>query len=194
MNSCAPAVRAARSIASRAGVGMPERDVVRDGAAKQQALLEHDADVAAQGVQVQLAHVDAVDQDPAARGIVEARDQAEQRALAGAGRADERHAAPGLDLEIDGFEHQPPLVGEARPPRSGRRRGTGRAAPGWGGDSTSTGASSTSNTRRAPVTLCCSVLTMVAMPVICVANCCSRPANTISCPSVSASRATSEPP
>ena len=74
------------------------------------------------------------------------------------------------------------------------RRGIGRAARAAGGDSTSTGASSTSNTRRAAVTLCSSVFTMVAIPVICVENCCSRPANTTSCPSVSASRATSAPP
>ena len=47
---------------------------------------------------------------------------------------DERHAAPGLDGEVDAVERQPPLVTEADALRSGRRRGTWRAARGVGGD------------------------------------------------------------
>ena len=85
---------------------MAERDVLGDRAAKQQALLEHDADVAAKDVQVQRAHVDAVDQHPPARRIEEARHQPQQRALARAGRADDRHAAPGLDREVDAVQRQ----------------------------------------------------------------------------------------
>ena len=46
-------------------VGVAEGDVGRDRVREEEALLEDGADVAAQVVQVQAAHVDAVDQQPA---------------------------------------------------------------------------------------------------------------------------------
>src|ERR1017187_1637072 len=47
---------------------------------------------------------------------------------------------------------------------------------------TSKGVSSTSNTRRAAVKLCCTELAMVVILATCPLNCCSRPANTTSPP------------
>ena len=67
MNSWAAAIRAARSICSRVASRVAEGDVRGDGVAEQKALLKHQPDVAPQVVEVQLAHVDAVDQHAAAR-------------------------------------------------------------------------------------------------------------------------------
>ena len=51
----------------RRRLGMAEGDVGRDGVGEKKALLENEADVAAQIVEVELAHVDAVDQHAARR-------------------------------------------------------------------------------------------------------------------------------
>ncbi len=61
-----------------------------------------------------------------------------------------------------------------------------RARPrglGFSGERISSGASSTSNTRCAPIRLCCTVFAIPAMFATCVENCCSSPANTNICPS-----------
>ena len=85
----------------RAAVG----DVRADRVGEQEALLEGDADAAAQRVQGQLAHVVPVDDDPAAVGIVLARDQCRQRRLAAAARPDEGDALSGRDVQVDAVEH-----------------------------------------------------------------------------------------
>ena len=47
-----------------------------------------------------------VDQHAARRGVVEARDQAEQSGLARAGFADDGHAFTGRDREVDAPQHR----------------------------------------------------------------------------------------
>ena len=66
------------------------RDVVAHGAVEQEHVLLHDREQAAVGLQVKLPDVDAVEQEPAARRIVEPRDEVRDRGLAGAAAADER--------------------------------------------------------------------------------------------------------
>ena len=56
--------RSASMISSRDRAGPPERDVVGDRAAEQEALLRHDPEPAAERLRVELADVDPVDQDP----------------------------------------------------------------------------------------------------------------------------------
>ena len=81
--------------------GVPEADVLRDGAAEEVHVLQHEAEERAQLVQVHLAHVDAVHQDPPARHVVEAQEQVDQRRLPRAGGADDPDALPRPDLERD---------------------------------------------------------------------------------------------
>jgi hypothetical protein len=103
-------------------------DVLGDAVAKQEALLENEADVAAQVVERQLAQVDAVQPDVTPSRVVEARDEAEQRALARAGRAEHRHARSRLQLEAHVAEHRragrvlEADVVEAQPAREVSRR------------------------------------------------------------------------
>ena len=75
------------------GVGLGEAQVVGDGGVEEVGLLGDDADRAGEGVEVQVAHVDAVDGDPAAGDVVQPRHQVAERGLAGAGRADDGEAA-----------------------------------------------------------------------------------------------------
>src|SRR5207248_4258959 len=74
------------------GVGRVEAavaDVLADRAAEQVRLLEDHAEVRLEPAEAPLAVVDAVDEDLAARRLVEAAEEADDRALAAAGRADE---------------------------------------------------------------------------------------------------------
>ena len=75
--------------------GLAGRDVVADRAAKQEAVLQHHAHVAAQMHLVQLADLVVVDADQAALGRIEALQQPHQRALAGAAAADDPDDLPG---------------------------------------------------------------------------------------------------
>ena len=69
------------------------------------------ADLVAQRLQLVVAHVDAVDEHLALRGVVETRHEVDEGRFAGAGRADERHRLTLLRLEIDAFEHGVTRVG-----------------------------------------------------------------------------------
>ena len=82
MNSSAPAMRAASTTSLERRVGRGGRDVVADGAAEQEVLLQHDADAAAQMGEVDVADVDAVEADHALLGRLDALDQARHRRLA----------------------------------------------------------------------------------------------------------------
>ena len=86
------------------GVGAAEGDVVADRAREQEALLGHDPELAPQAVGLELAQVVAVDQQPAALRVVEARDQLRQRRLAGAGLADQGDRLAGRDVQVDPLE------------------------------------------------------------------------------------------
>ena len=85
--------------AGRAGAAIG--DVLRHRAAEQVNVLLHDADGPAQAVQRHAAHVLAVNQDLAARHIIEAGDQVAQRRLAAAGRPDERDILARADVQIN---------------------------------------------------------------------------------------------
>ena len=63
-------------------LGMAEGDVGRDGVAEQKCLLKDEADVPPQVVEIEIAQVVAVEQNPPARRIVKAAEQRQQRRLA----------------------------------------------------------------------------------------------------------------
>jgi hypothetical protein len=75
-----------------------QRDVVPDGAIEEGVLLQHDADLLAQAGRVDDGDVLAVDQYAAAIGNEQALDQLRQRALAGAGTADDADDLSRRDL------------------------------------------------------------------------------------------------
>ncbi len=82
--------------------------------------------------QRELAHVDAVEQHAPGGRVVEARDQAHERRLAGARRADDRHHLPGPHVEVDAAQHRARRrrTRTSRPrrrPRRARRRREARA-------------------------------------------------------------------
>ena len=66
---------------------------------KQERILQHDAELAAQVVQIYFANVDAVEQNLAALNVVEAQQQLNDRGLAGAGVADDGERLAGFDAE-----------------------------------------------------------------------------------------------
>ena len=79
-------------------------DVVHDRAGENEAVLQHDAHLGAQGVQRHLGDVVAVNQHAAGIDVVEARDQVHDRRLARAGRADKRDRLARLDVEVEVLE------------------------------------------------------------------------------------------
>jgi hypothetical protein len=93
MNSCACASRAAASISPPRDARPAVGDVGGDGVAEEVGFLEDEGDLRAQARQRDVAHVDAVDEDAAVLRVVEAGDQVDERALARAGRADDRDDA-----------------------------------------------------------------------------------------------------
>jgi hypothetical protein len=78
----------------------PVADVVEDARAEQQRLLQDDAELLAHRRDGEVAQVVPVERDAPVLGVVEARQQVEQRALARAGGADDRHAVARLDGEV----------------------------------------------------------------------------------------------
>ncbi len=84
-------------------VEMPIGDVFADGVAEEKSLLRNEADLAAQGIERELADGAAVDEDGAGRGVVDARDQVDERRFAGAGGADDGQAGAGRDAQVDVF-------------------------------------------------------------------------------------------
>src|SRR5207237_634264 len=82
---------------TRGGVG----DVLRDAGRKQDRFLQHDGKRAAQVGELVVAQIHTVEQNAAGRGVVEAREQADQRGLAGSRRPDHAEAGSRLDRERD---------------------------------------------------------------------------------------------
>lgn len=70
------------------GVFIAPAQVVLDGAGEQDVLLQHHGDIAAEGIQVVFADVDAADLDSAEVNIVQARDELYEARFGGAGAAD----------------------------------------------------------------------------------------------------------
>ncbi len=99
-------------------------EVGRDGVGKKKTLLEHDADAAPQVLHAVVARVHAVDQQPPGVRVEKPRHQAHQRALARAGRAQDRHAAARGHVEVDVVQHRRlrPGVAEAHALETHRAR------------------------------------------------------------------------
>ena len=74
---------------SEAGVALGAGDVFAHRAAKQEIILEHDAETAAQMGEIEFAGLDPVDAQQAARCRIHAADQPRQRRLAGTAAADD---------------------------------------------------------------------------------------------------------
>ena len=88
-----------------------EADVLLDRAGEQERILQHDAEAAAQIVEIHVADVDAVDADRALLHVVEAQQQRDDRGLAGAGVADDGDGLAGFDGEGDVAENPVGFVG-----------------------------------------------------------------------------------
>lgn len=81
------------------GVGIADPQVLRDRAVEQQRLLEHDADLATQAGEGDVADIGAVDGDVAGLRIVDAMQDRQRRRFAGTGAADQRYGVAGLGGE-----------------------------------------------------------------------------------------------
>src|SRR5918997_4399727 len=88
----------------RSGVQLAVGDVLLDGGAEENRVLEDDPDLLAQGLELVVLYVSSIDPDGAASGFVEAKDQADEGRLAGSRSADQRHPLAGKDVEGNAFE------------------------------------------------------------------------------------------
>ena len=77
-------------------VGPAKADVVGDGPREEKGVLQDDADLRPERVELHVLHVVTVDHHPARRHIVKAADQVDDRRLSRARRPDQRHGLPGL--------------------------------------------------------------------------------------------------
>ena len=114
---------------------------------------------------------------------------AHQRALAGTRRSRRWPRIAGLDREFDAESTSRPSWAKlTSSKRTAPASTSGAAAPAWAAirPRRARPAPRTRGARRSRFAPACSRWS--PSPVICVANCCRRPANTTSCPSVSASR------
>ena len=92
----------------------PQNDVGTDGTREQEHILQHLAEVPAQGGDLDLADVDTVDQDLALLELVVPADQGEDGALAGAGGTHKGHRLAGIHMEGNALQH--PLAGNVAEP------------------------------------------------------------------------------
>lgn len=109
MKSCAPIAFAARSISSRLASGQADRDVLGDRAGEQERLLRHHHHAPPQLGRAQVAQVDAVEQDAARRGVVEAGQELGQRRLPGARGADHGDRLSRGQREVEAGSTSPPV-------------------------------------------------------------------------------------
>ena len=113
-----------------ARVGTPVANVLGDREPEQDRFLPHDRDLRAQRVEGEIAHVEPVDRDPALHGIVEPRNESDERRLSASRLADDRDRRAGPHLEVDTLEHGlvdcvcevDTLEGDPALQRRGRRR------------------------------------------------------------------------
>ena len=82
-----------------------ETDITFNRAAEQECLLRDHAEARPQVLAIQLAYVEAVDEDRALGGVVEPRDQVDERRRAAAGGADDRHRLARLGDERNVAQH-----------------------------------------------------------------------------------------
>src|SRR5207249_2148839 len=91
----------------------PDADVLPDRDVEEKGLLEDDADLRSQRLLGDLPKGEPVEPHPPALRIVEAENETEHRALAGATRADERHALARAEGQGDAVDARGPIsVGE----------------------------------------------------------------------------------
>ena len=93
---------------------LPQDDVAADSTREEENVLQHLAEVTAEGGDLDFADVDAVDQNLALLELVVAADEGEDGALARAGGADEGHGLAGLHMEGNALQH--PLAGDVAEP------------------------------------------------------------------------------
>ena len=84
---------------------LTQQNIAADIAGKQEYILQHLTEMPAQRGYLDLADINAVDQDLTLLNVVIAADQAENGGLAGAGRAHESHRLLGLHMERNALEH-----------------------------------------------------------------------------------------
>ncbi len=106
MNSSALASRAASTISSSVAPRAAEGDVLPHRAAEQHGVLQHEADLPTQRVQLVVADVDAVDPDGPGVGVAEPRDEADDRRLSAAGGAHDADHLTRRDPKADVAEHR----------------------------------------------------------------------------------------
>ena len=82
------------------------RDVLPDRRAEEQRFLQHKSKLPAQGFQLQVAHILAVDADGSRRQLIEARDQTDDRRFARACRPDKCRSLARFDNQINIFQDQ----------------------------------------------------------------------------------------
>src|SRR5215216_2613427 len=86
------------------GVQLSVGDVLLDGGAEKDRVLEDDPDLLAQGLELVVLYVSPIDPDGASLGFVQAQDKADQGRLARSRSADQRHPLAGKDVKGDAFE------------------------------------------------------------------------------------------
>src|SRR5215212_1069482 len=85
-------------------VQLPVGDVLPDGGAEEDRVLEDDPDLLAEGLKLVVPYVPSIDPDGASSRFVQPEDQADEGRLAGPRSADQRHPLAGKDVEGDAFE------------------------------------------------------------------------------------------
>lgn len=86
-------------------VRVAEADVLADGSGKEEWVLQDDCEVTAEGDEVVLAQIDAVDQDGASSHVVETHHETGESGFACAGVANDGDGFTGLDGEGDIFQY-----------------------------------------------------------------------------------------
>ena len=93
---------------------LPQDDVAADGAGEEEHVLQHLAKMAAQRGNLDLADVDAVNQNLTLLELIIAADERQNCAFAAAGGADKGHGLPRVDVEGHALQH--PLAGDVTEP------------------------------------------------------------------------------
>ena len=88
-----------------AGIQAPEQDIFLDRAIEQERVLQHRAHLPPQAGLGHRPQIEAVHAQAARSRIVEAGEQLDQRRLARAGLAHQRHRLAGADIKIDLLQH-----------------------------------------------------------------------------------------
>ena len=121
----------AASTPCRVALGRSVRDVLGDGRVEQPRILRNERDAAAQAGLGDVAQVDPVDQDRPGVDVVEPQQQVQDRALAGAARAEQAHRLAGMQGQVEAVEHRPVgVIAEAdrvEAHAAAERRGQARA-------------------------------------------------------------------